>query len=189
MGYYCCPYSMDKSIFRKKTSTPSILTAARPTVRSSDAYNHQTQLNQPVHREVKNIYIRTYRLRMLGLTSSKRNSNSKETHTADEATLDGKLQSQDLVNVSSTNLKTESFPTYFVITNWSYLINIRPTSFRNEVYSRLMPSDAPRFCRKISRERDKDVRRERVRRLYKTEEEPIWRSIITLGVTVKQTRG
>ena len=104
-------------IFRKKTSTPSILTAARPTVRSSDAYNHQTQLNQPVHREVKNIYIRTYRLRMLGLTSSKRNSNSKETHTADEATLDGKLQSQDLVNVSSTNLKTESFPTYFVITN------------------------------------------------------------------------
>ena len=29
------------------------------------------------------------------------------THTADEATLDGEIQSQDLVNVSSANLKTE----------------------------------------------------------------------------------
>ena len=44
---------------------------------------------------------------MLGLTSSKRNSNAKETHTADEATLDGEIKIQDLVNVSSANLKTE----------------------------------------------------------------------------------
>ena len=43
---------------------------------------------------------------MPGLNSSGENSNAK-IHTADEATLDGEIQIQDLVNVSSLNLKTK----------------------------------------------------------------------------------
>ena len=57
-----------------------------------------------------------------------------KTHTADEATIDGGIQSQDSVNVSSANLKTESFPTYFVVITRRYLIDICLTSLRNEVY-------------------------------------------------------
>ena len=49
--------------------------------------------------EVKNTYVCTYRLRMLVLTSSEQNANAKNTRTADEATLDGEIQIQDLVNV------------------------------------------------------------------------------------------
>ena len=41
---------------------------------------------------------------MLGLTSSKKTS-MKKTHTADEATLDGEIPSQDLVFVSNTKLQ------------------------------------------------------------------------------------
>ena len=39
----------------------------------------------------------------------------KKTHLADEATLDGKIPSQDLVYVSNAKLKIELNPTYFMI--------------------------------------------------------------------------
>ena len=35
------------------------------------------------------------------------------------------------------NLKIEQFPTYFVISTQTYLLDICPTSFSNKVYSRL----------------------------------------------------
>ena len=43
-------------------------------------------------------------LRTLGLTSSEQTP-MKNTHTADEATLDGEIPSQDLVYVSNAKLK------------------------------------------------------------------------------------
>ena len=39
----------------------------------------------------------------------------KKTHTVDEATLDGKIPSQDSVYVSNTKFKIELNPTYFVV--------------------------------------------------------------------------
>ena len=45
-------------------------------------------------------------LRTLGLTSSGQNATGN-TQNADEATLDGEIQSQYSVNVSSLNLNTE----------------------------------------------------------------------------------
>ena len=47
------------------------------------------------------------------------------THTDDEATLDGEIPSQDKVYVSNAKLKIELNPTYFVI-NYSKLFYLYP---------------------------------------------------------------
>ena len=86
--------------FSKKQSTPSLITAARSIDRSCDACNNRDILNWPVLREVKILtYVRTWYVRSDLCHLSK--TPMLPTHTADEATLDDKIQSQDSVNVSS----------------------------------------------------------------------------------------
>ena len=93
------------------------------------------------------------------------------THTADEATLDGKIPSQDSVFVSIAKLKNEINPTYFVITARSYFINIHPTSFR-PVSAPTRLSYAAVWSRARGRERDRDreieieIEREREKDIY-----------------------
>ena len=57
--------------------------------------------------EVKSMYVQKYRLHTLGLTSFEKNSDANDTHSWWSHLIYGEIQSQDLVNVSSANLKTE----------------------------------------------------------------------------------
>ena len=58
--------------------------------------------------------------------------------------------------MSSLSLKTELNPTYFVITSRSYLIDIRPTSFR-PVSTPTNASATSRFGRERLREREREI--------------------------------